>query len=197
MSPIPKPAGRETVMEEPREVGKEAAEVRDTFVTLFSHGVDRLADVQKRAIDLAVQQNAEIIDIYKKFGMKVPGTARVPLLEVASTVFERYAETQKHAIDVAVEQSHAWMNALKERTTAVNKAAESAVNLTNQVVERSIAAQKKVVENTVAQTKAAMEATRHQMGFTGEQADAVANSFQRGVDSFVEAQKEMLDLVAR
>src|SRR4051794_25271192 len=109
MSPLPKQAGRETVMEEPREVGKEAAEVRDTFVTLFSHGVDRLAEVQKRAIDVAVQQNAEIIDIYKKFGMKVPGTARVPLLEVASTVFERYAETQKHAIDVAVEQSHAWM----------------------------------------------------------------------------------------
>lgn len=197
MSPLPKPAGREAVMEEPREVAKEAAEVRDTFVTLFIHGVDRLAEVQKRTIDLAVQQNAEMVEIYKKFGLKVPGAERVPLVDVANTVFERYAETQKHAIDVAVEQSHAWVKAVKERTTVVNKAAESAVNLTNQVVERSIAAQKKVVENTVAQTKAAMEATRHQMGFSGEQADAVANSFQKGVDSFVEAQKEMLDLVAR
>jgi hypothetical protein len=72
---------------------------------------------------------------------------------------------------------------------------EAAVNLTNQAVERSVTAQKKVLETAAAQTKAAMEAARQQLGFTGLPADAAASSFQRGMDSFVEAQKEMLDLV--
>jgi hypothetical protein len=69
------------------------------------------------------------------------------------------------------------------------------VNLTNQAVERSVSTQKKALETAAAQTKAAMEAARQQLGFTGQPADAAVNTFQRGVDSFVEAQKEMLDLV--
>jgi dTDP-D-glucose 4,6-dehydratase len=76
------------------------------------------------------------------------------------------------------------------------KATDAVVNLATQAVERSVTAQKKVVETTVAQTKAVMEATRQQMNVAGIPADAV-NSFRRGVDTFVEAQKEMLDLVAR
>lgn len=194
MSPIPKPI-KENVVDEPHAAVHEAAEVRNTFVALFTRGIDRLAEMQKRTIDIAMQQNAELIDVYKKFGQKLPGTPRLPLLEVANTVFERYADAQKNAIDLAVEQSHAWIDAYKDRAAVANKTTESAVNLTNQAVERSVAAQKKVLETAAAQTKAAMEAARQQMGFTGAPADAALNSFQRGVDTLVEAQKEMLDLV--
>jgi hypothetical protein len=195
MSPTPKTA-RETVMDEPREAIHAAEELRNNFVTLFTRGIDRMAEIQKRTIDIAVQQNVEIIDTWKKLVLKVPGTPRLPMLDVATTVYERFADTQKHAIDLAVEQSHAMIDAAKEHACVATKVTDAAVNLTTQAVERSVTAQKKVVETTVAQTKAVMEATRQQMNVAGIPADAV-NSFRRGVDTFVEAQREMLDLVAR
>jgi chorismate mutase len=195
MTPTPKP-GRETVVEEVRETVHEANEARNNFVNLYSRGIDRIADIQKRSIDIAVQQNAEMIDTWKKLVQKLPGGARLPLLDVTATMFERFADAQKHAIDLAVEQSRSVIESVKDRATVANKATEAAIHVTNQAVERSVAAQKKVVETTVAQTKAVLEATRQQMGAAGMPADTAVSSFQRGVDSFVEAQKEMLDLVA-
>ena len=192
MSPTPKPI-RDHVTEEPHE----AAEVKNTFFALYARGIDRLAEVQKRTLDIALQHNAEMVNAWKKLGPKVPGTPQLPGLEVATTVFERYAEAQKNAIDLAVEQSHAWIEAYKDRSSVADKATENAVHMTNQAVERSVAAQKKVLENAAAQTKAVVETARQQMGFTGTPMETVVSSFQRGVDTFVEAQKEMLDLVAR
>ena len=71
------------------------------------------------------------------------------------------------------------------------------MNMTSQAVERSVAAQKKVLENAAEQTKATVEAARKQWGFTGAPVEAAVTSFQRGVDTIVDAQKEILDLVAR
>jgi hypothetical protein len=194
MSPTPKPA-REPVIDDAREAVHEAVEARNNFVNLYSHGIDRIAEIQKRTIDTAVQHNTEVIDAWKKLVQKLPGGARLPLLDVAASMFERFAETQKNAIDLAVEQNRAVIESIKDRASVANKATEAAVHMTNQAVERSVAAQKKVVETTVAQTKAVLEATRQQMGAAGVPTDSAVASFQRGVDRFVEAQKEMLDLV--
>ena len=192
MSPTPKPI-REHATEEPREVH----EVKISFFSVFTRGIDRLAEVQKRSIDLAMQHNAELVDTWKKLGQKVPGAPALPMLEAATTVFERYVEAQKNAIDLAVEQSHAWIDAYKDRTSVASKATENAMNMTSQAVERSVAAQKKVLENAAEQTKATVEAARKQWGFTGAPVEAAVTSFQRGVDTIVDAQKEILDLVAR
>jgi hypothetical protein len=194
MSPTPKPA-REPVIDDAREAVHEAAEARNNFANLYSHGVDRIAEIQKRTLDTAVQHNTEMIDAWKKLAEKLPGGARLPLLDVAASMFERFADTQKNAIDLVVEQNRAVIESIKDRASVANKATEAAVHMTNQAVERSVAAQKKVVETTVAQTKAVLEATRQQMGAAGVPTDSAVASFQRGVDRFVEAQKEMLDLV--
>ena len=199
MSPLPKPLGKDPIVDEPaqREAVHQAAEMKNDFVSLFTHGVDRIAEIQKRSIDVAVQHTSEIVETWKKVVQKMPGGSRIPMLEVATTAFERFADTQKHAIDLAAEQSRALVEAVNERTNVANKTTEAVVQLANQAVERSIAAQKKVVETAVAQTKAMLDATRQQMGTAGEPAGAAVNSFQRGVDAIVEAQKEMLDLVAK
>jgi hypothetical protein len=55
--------------------------------------------------------------------------------------------------------------------------------------------QKKALENTAAQTKAVVDIAKHQFGFTGPQADAMTESFHRGVDTIVEAQKDLMDIV--
>jgi predicted glycosyl hydrolase (DUF1957 family) len=194
MSPTPKPI-REAVTNDAHEAVHEAVEARNNFVTLYSRGIDRIAEIQKSTIDIAAQHNVEMIDTWKKVVQKLPGGARLPMLDVAASMFERFADTQKHAIDLSVEQNRALIESVKDRASVANKATEAVVQMTNQAVERSVAAQKKVVETTVAQTKAVMEATRQQMGAAGVPTDSAVASFQRGVDSFVEAQKEMLDLV--
>ena len=189
MSPLPK-IHREPVVED----GAERFEIQGNFAAIFLRGVERVAEIQKHAIDLAVQQNAELIDIWKKAVKKIPGAPRLPMLDLATGAVNRYADTQKSAIDFVVEQSHMWTDAFKDRAT-VKKSNDSTVNIARQTMERSFAVHKKALEHTAAQTKAVVDAAKHQFGFTGTQADAMTDTFQKGVDTIVEAQKELLDLV--
>ncbi len=168
---------------------------RDDIVALFLHGMERIAEVQKQCVDLAVQQNAEMIEILKKSAEKMPGAPRLPMLDVAKGAVNRYADTQKSTIDFVVEQSRVWTNAFKDRTSSVKKSTEFTSNVAKQTMERSFAVQKKALEHTAAHTKAMVDAAKHQFGFTGAQADAMTDTFQRGVDTIVEAQKELLDIV--
>ena len=167
----------------------------DDMVAMVLKGIERIAEVQKQCIDFAVQHNVEMIDILKKTAEKMPGAPRLPMLEVAKGSLSGYANTQKSAIDFAVEQSRIWTDTFKDRTAAVKKSAESNTNVAKQTLERSFAVQKKAMENNAAQTKAVVDAARQQFGFTGAQADAMTDTFQRGVDTIVEAQKELMDLV--
>jgi hypothetical protein len=194
MSPTAK-SRKKPVKEEARESSHESTELRNNFVTLLTNSINRFAEIQKNTIDVAAQHNAEMMDFYKKSVEKLPAAYRFPAVEVANTMLERVSDAQKQAVDLSVEQSQALIEAMKDRAATVDKATESAVNLSKQAVERTVAVQKKVFETTVAQTKAAMESTRQQIGLTEGPADAAVSSFQRGFDSMVEAHKEMLDLV--
>ena len=189
MSPTPK-THREPEVED----AAERLEIQDNYAAFFLRGVERVAEIQKQAIDLAVQQHAELVDIWKKAAKKMPGGARLPMVDLATGAANRYADTQKSAIDFVVEQSHIWTEAFKDRSTT-KKSNDSAVNAAKQTMERSFAVHKKALEHTAAQTKAMVDAAKHQFGFTGTQADAMTDTFQKGVDTIVEAQKELLDLV--
>lgn len=170
-------------------------EFRNSLASLYLKGVERVAEVQKKSIDIALQQNAELFDVWKKFADKLPGSPQLTMLDLAASAFERYADTQKYAIDFTVEQARAWTDLAKERTTATHKSTDKVVNLAHQAMEHTVAAQKKALEHTAAQTKAVIETTKKQFGAAGMPADAIADTFVRGVDTMVEAQKEILDLV--
>lgn len=169
--------------------------VRDEVIGFFLRGMERAAEMHKQAIDLAVQQNQDLVDLLKKSAEKMPGMPRVPGTELAAGAVSRYADTQKAAIDFAVEQSRAWTGALQDRANTTTKAGEATADMAKQAVARSFAVHKKALENTAAHTKAVVEAARRQFGITGPQADAMTETFQRGVDTFVDAQKEFLDIV--
>jgi len=173
----------------------EKAEFRENMSAIFLHGIARIGEIQKQYIDLAMQQNAEIVDIMKKTADNMPGAPRLPMLDLATGAVSRFAETQKSVIDYFVEQSQMWTDALKDRAGAGKSTADSITNAAKQAVERSFAVQKKALENTAAQTKAVVDAAKHQFGFTGKQAEAMTDTFQRGLDTIVETQKELLDLV--
>jgi hypothetical protein len=175
----------------------EKTEVVETIATLYTNGVERLAEVQKIGIDLAAKQNAELLDAWKKIARVFPGAPGLVMLDLVSNAFDRYADTQKGAIDLVLEQSHALAKLAKERASSTANATEGAGAIVKQTVDRAVEAQKNALDYSVAQTKVAFETAKQQFGMTGTPAGAAAESFQRGVDGLIEAQKELLDIAAR
>ncbi|HEX4065073.1 MAG TPA: hypothetical protein VHZ09_03540 [Acidobacteriaceae bacterium] len=167
------------------------------MMALFTSGVKRMAEVQKKGIEIAVQQNTELVDLWRKTVEKLPGAPGLFMLELGSSGFGRYAEIQKAAIDLVVEQSHAFANLLKERTAAATQVTEDADNFRKRSVERVVALQKKVLEQSAAQAKAVVEKSYEQFGIEGSAAKTATDSIQHGVDAIVDAQKELLDMAVR
>lgn len=184
---------REAAMDEM----SEKSDVRNETASFYLRGVERLAEVEKEYIDLAVQQNKEMGELLKKAAAKLPGGPRIPMLDLAYSAVNRYADVQKAAVDFFVDQNRIWMDAYKDRTGTAKKTGESASHAVKQVMESSFAVQKKALEHTAAHTKAVVDAARNQFGISGTQADAMTDSFRRGVDTIVEAQKELLHIVTQ
>jgi len=175
----------------------EKTEVVETITNLCSKSVERIAELQKKGIDVAVEQNAELLNACKKVSQSVQGASSLFMLELAANAFARYADTQKEAIDLVLEQSHVLASLVKEHATSTVKAGEGATAVLLQTVEKSVVAQKKALDNSAAQGKAAFEKAKQYWGLTGTPAEQVAESFQHGVDSLIATQKELLDIAAK
>jgi hypothetical protein len=173
----------------------EKVDYQEQVANLFTSGVARIADAQKKAIDVAAQQSAEAVDLWKKAIQNIPGAPGLFMLELAANGFERFAETQKAVIDMTVEHSHATADLVKDRTIAQEKSAEKIVSYARQGVERTVATHKKVLDLAAAQTKEVFENTRDQFGPAGSTMEAAADSIQRGVTAIVDAQKQLLEMV--
>jgi hypothetical protein len=168
-------------------------DVVESMTELYTNGIERLAEVQKKGLEIAVKHNAEVAAAWKKFTLPMPG---VLMLDLATTAFERLAETQKGAIDLMVEQTHTFSKLVKERRVKATDAVEEGKKTAKEAVEHSIAAQKTALDYTAKQTKVAFETAKQQFGYAGTPAGTAADSMERGVNIVLEAQKELLDLVA-
>jgi len=165
--------------------------------TLYTQGVERIAEIQKKSIDLATQQSLEFLSVWKKNAKASPFAPGVFMIELAETTFERFAETHKGAIDLVVEQSHAMHNVVKEHSVATGKANEGAVNMAQELVDHTIESHKKTLDSYSAQARAALDAVKQQFGIAGTPAEGVTDSIQKGLDTFVETQKELLNIAAK
>jgi hypothetical protein len=85
---------------------------------------------------------------------------------------------------------------VKERRVKATDAVEEGKKTAKEAVEHSIAAQKTALDYTAKQTKVAFETAKQQFGYAGTPAGTAADSMERGVNIVLEAQKELLDLVA-
>ncbi len=165
----------------------------ENFIPLYTKNVERLAELQKKSLEIAAEQNAEFIDTCKKAFDSVPETPGLFLFDLLGQTIGRVLETQKGAIDLAVEQSHAVANLAKERTGSVAKVAEGVTALFQQTVEQSVAAQKKALDYYSEQHKMAYETAKKQFRFS----NPIAEAFQTGLDSLIETQKTMLDIASK
>jgi hypothetical protein len=168
-------------------------DVIESMTELYMNGIERLAEVQKKGLEIAVKHNAEVASAWKKFTLPVPG---VLMLDLATTAFERFAETQKGALDLMVEQTHTFAKLVKERKVKTTDTMEEGKARAKEAIEHSVAAQKTALDYTAKQAKAAFATAKQQLGYAGTPVETAADSLERGMDIVVETQKELLDLVA-
>jgi len=166
-------------------------QVTDVFTPLYLNSVERVAELQKNSLDLAAEQTAEWIGAWKKAFSYFPVAAPTFVFDIAGQAVQTYIETQKSAIDLAVEQTQAVTEIAKQRADAYSKITESATAAFKTTVTRSVEAQKKVLEFASAQNKAISEATKKQIG--NGPATVIVDSFERGANTLIEAQKSILD----
>ena len=192
---------KENTMSEANETNGTAAEktpeMLEAVSTLYAEGIDRLAQVQKKGLDFAVQANNEILQSWKKISLAMPGAPGMMVLQLASSAFERYADTQKGAIDLVLTQSHAIMDVVKEGSAATSQANNVSTGLIQKAVQESVSVQKRALDESAAQTKAAFEKAKAQMGLNGTPAETAVDTMQMGVESLIESQKSLLDFAAR
>jgi len=175
----------------------EAAKKNDAaeaFIPLYTKNVERLAELQKKSLDIAAEQNGEFVDACKKAFSYIPEAPGSFLFELAGQSFNRFVETQKGAIDLVVEQSHVVAGLAQERANLAGKVAEGVTGLFKQSVEYSVATQKKALDYYAEQHKTACETAKKQFRLPNNPA---ADAFQNGVDALIQTQKTMLDIVSK
>ncbi|HTQ85435.1 MAG TPA: hypothetical protein VMI93_04435 [Candidatus Solibacter sp.] len=165
----------------------------ENFIPLYTKSVERIAELQKRSLEIAAEQNAEFIDTWKKVFHFAPETPGLFLFDVIGQAVERAVESQKEAIDLAVEQSQAVAHLAKERNASVAKVAEGVTAIFQQTVQHAVAAQKKALDHYSQQHKTAYETAKKQFRIT----NPAAEPFQTGLDALIETQKTMLDIASK
>jgi hypothetical protein len=173
------------------------AEVTETIATLYTKSVERLADAQKNTLDMALQQNAEVIGAWKKIAKSVPDSPIPSILDLFGNMFGQIVDLQKGAIDLALEQSNALAGLAGERADFITSAGDTVKTIVQDAVQRASATQNKVIEFSAAQAKTAFDTFKKQAGVAGTPVEAAADSIQRGFDTLVEAQKEILNIASK
>ncbi|HSY35907.1 MAG TPA: hypothetical protein VK814_09170 [Acidobacteriaceae bacterium] len=172
-------------------------EVVETITAVYTKNVERLAEAQKNGLDLALQQNTDLIGAWKKIAQVVPGTPVPSVLDLIATAFGQFVDLQKGAIDLALEQSQTLTGLANERIDSVKGATDAVTTLVQDTVERVAVAQKNAIEFSAAQTKTVIDTFKKQSGVAGTPVEAAADSIQRGFNTLVESQKNILNFAAK
>jgi hypothetical protein len=126
------------------------------FTNLFLKGVEQAAELQKKSLEAALQQNAEAIATYKK-GAQSASTSTLPsVFDLAGKALESYIEAQKSVIDQLVQQTTALVESTKGSSVSAQKVAETFTKNIEQSIERTVEVQKKALELAVQQAKASL-----------------------------------------
>ena len=169
-------------------------EVTETLTPVYLKGVQRLADLQKKSLDAAAEQAGEWIAVYKKAFSYLP-VAPTFFFDLAEQVVENVVDTQKNVIDLFVEQSEAVASTVNERAEAYNKVAEGVAAAVQATVVRSVEAQQKALSFAAEQSSAFYKNAKNRYGV--EPVGAVVDSLERGTKAILDAQKSLIDVVAK
>ena len=169
--------------------------VAEALMPVYLKGVQRVADFEKRSLDVAAEQAGEWIAVYKKAFSCLPVAAPTLFFDLAEQAVENIVDTPKNVLDLLVEQSQAVAEIVNERAEAYNKVAEGVVAAVQASVVRSVEARQKALSFAAEQSSAFYNNAKNQ--FDLEPVAAVVNTVERGTTAILEAQKSLIDVVAR
>jgi ribosomal protein L11 methylase PrmA len=172
----------------------EKNEITETWFPLYTRSLERLAEFQKKMLEITSQQNTDWTDTWKKFAHTMPQFPGLFMFELWGQMFDRIVETNKGMIDLALEQNQQIMKLAKERGTSFGKATDGFTSLLQTTMDQTVAAQKKVLDFYAEQQKGTFTTMKKQFGFINTPA---AEAFESGLETLIETQKAMLDIASK
>jgi hypothetical protein len=172
------------------------AEFVDTITPAVMSSVERIAELQKKSLDLAAEQAADWIGAWKKAFAGFPAAPPAVIFDTTTAAFQATVETQKDAIDLMVEQTKSAVAIAKVRADAYSQIVEGVAGAIRTSVERSAEAQRKALEFASEQNEAIFASAKKQLGTAGGPATVIVDSFHRGADAAIEAQKSILNITS-
>ena len=162
---------------------------------LFNKGLERVVDASKTVLDLAAAQNADVLAAIKKAAKP----AQVPefVFDLAGQAVAGQVSLQKNLLDMILAQSLSLTEASHELVQEPTKAQAGLSKLIQTSVDRAASAQDSVLEYAAAQTKAVTETLKSQPNVAGTPVETVADSIQRGVETAIATQKEIVANAAK
>ncbi len=186
--------GKETHKSQTHKAVAAETELLENFVPLYSKGVEVIAELQKKTLEIAAQQGAEWAGAGKKALVRyIPASQVNPVFDLAAQAFDTILEGQKGAIDLVLEQNQAAAGFAKDGIESMAKLTNGLTALFQKSVEYSVAMQKKSLEFAAEQNKSVYETATRQFGFSGNPVEI----FQHSLDALMETQKRVLDIASQ
>jgi hypothetical protein len=168
------------------------------FVNVYQKGVERLAEMQKNALDLVANQTLDAIGAWKQ---AVGGVTPAPagfLWDLADQGVTKVVQAQKGMIDLAVQQTAKAVEVSKERREYATRWAKGVTDMMSETAGRTVAAHKIWLDFAAEQNKVVAAAMKRQAGFNGSTPAAEAvDTIQRNVEVAIQTQKELMDAATK
>lgn len=167
-----------------------------SFVSVLSgwaqQGVQSFFATQRMLLDLAMRQNANVMHALRQQLSDPQHCPSALLSEVAGEGMTNFIEGQKILLDLGKQQNEILMNGVKERIGDW-PAANAMTDLLRRSVDTFIHMQEEFLKIATKQTHTWVEAAK-----TGKtyQPEHIIDLARDGMENFVKAQKEFLDVIA-
>ena len=148
----------------------------DTFFAEYTKSIEGFVALGRQAIERATLQNGDVVAAWKNG------------LDVVAEGWQKSAQAQRDLAAVAVERVQTVARLVTQNVESVTKTVSGVAAAFDVYGGFAATVQKQAVELVAAQ-KTAIETTTQQIEASG---NAALETFQRGVDTLIEAQKSVL-----
>ena len=167
----------------------------EDFVPLYFKGLELIAELQKKTLELAAQQNHASLEAGEKAVNRfVPATQVKPFFDVTAQAFDAVLGAEKDVIDLVIAQNQTLSGFTQEGAESLSRTATGLAELFRKTIECSVAVQKKSLEFAAEQNKRLYQTAEQQVGIPETPA---VELFRRGLDALLETQKAVLDVASQ
>jgi hypothetical protein len=157
--------------------------------------VDAFIDLQKRLLDVAVEQTRAAAESYR--GDKV-GTVGGGVAELARRGIEGFVETEKKFLDLAAQEVAAASSGGEDGRRAARNQLKILTQLAREGIEKYIDVEKKLLDLAIDQLEFTGEASRERIEAMRQEARTFWRELTaKSVWNFMVAQKSLMDLAAK